>query len=108
MPSAQRYSCLPASDTNRYATLPPATSCLRPQPRSHATLRNCVASFARREPFSELLRQFSPLAQWWRFQAGLFGSATAAMVKRLDASIFFFDPQLSVSTFSVLALKVYR
>jgi hypothetical protein len=38
---------------------------------------------------------------------GLFGSATAAMVKRLDARIFF-DPQLSVSTFSVLALKVYR
>jgi hypothetical protein len=37
---------------------------------------------------------------------GLFLSAMVAMVQRLDAGSFFFHPQLSVSIFSALVLKV--
>jgi hypothetical protein len=44
----------------------------------------------------------------WQLQFGLFRRAMVAMVQRLDARSFFGHPQLIVSTFSALVLKVCR
>ena len=44
----------------------------------------------------------------WHCQLGLFRSAMVAMAKRLDAHSLFFRPQLSVSTFLALVLKICR
>jgi len=44
----------------------------------------------------------------WQFQLRLFRRAMVAMVQRLDARSFFGHPQLIVSTFSALVLKVCR
>jgi len=44
----------------------------------------------------------------WQFQLGLFRSPIVAVVQQLDARSFFFYPQLSVSTFLSLVLKICR
>ena len=43
-----------------------------------------------------------------QFQLGLFCSAMVAMAQRLDARSLFFRPQLSISTFLALVLKICR
>jgi hypothetical protein len=93
------------------------------------TLRNCywtpirplescrLASFRRGLSgdawlFPKCYRRFSRLGcrfgRRWRVQLRLFRSAMVAMVQRLDASGFFVHPQLSVSIFLALVLKVFR
>jgi len=44
----------------------------------------------------------------WQIQRGLFLRPMVAMMPRLDARSFFFHPQLSVSTFLAIVLKVCR
>jgi hypothetical protein len=44
----------------------------------------------------------------WQFQRGLFRGAMVAMLQRLDARSFLFDPQLIVFMFLALVFKVCR
>src|ERR1700732_5285181 len=67
MSSAQRYSSLPASDTNRYTTLPPATSCLRARPRESRYLADLRCYLSRGACLlPSCCGSFSPL--WLRLQ----------------------------------------
>jgi hypothetical protein len=99
---SQRYSFLPVSATNRYLRARPLES--RPLASFGCRLSrgpwlfpSCCSSFSR------FVYGFNRRGQ---FQLGLFCSAMVAMVQRLDARSFFFHPQLIVSTFSALVLKV--
>jgi hypothetical protein len=114
MSSAQGYSCLPASATNRQVTLPPTTSCLRAQPWESCHLAGFRCRLSRGAwLFPRCCGIYFPSgcgSDWMAIPAwaGLLRSAMVAMVQRLDACSFFGQPQLSVTTFSVLVLKVHR
>jgi hypothetical protein len=91
----------------------PAMSCLQAQPRESRHL----ADFRRRLLcdawlFPRCCRGFSHFGcgfkRRWQFQLRLFRKPVMAMVQRLDARSFFFRPQLSVSIFLALVLKVCR
>ncbi len=91
----------------------PAMSCLQAQPRESCHL----ADFRRRLLrnawlFPRCCRGFSHFGcgfkRRWQFHLRLFRQPVMAMVQRLDARSFFFRPQLSVSIFLALVLKVCR
>ena len=113
MSSAQEYSCLPAFATNQQVTLPPTMSCLRAQPWESCHLAGFRCRLFRGAwLFPRCCGIYFPSGcgsnRRWQFQLGLLRSAMVAMVQRLDAGSFFGQPQLSVTTFSALVLKVHR
>ena len=78
--------------------------------RPLAGIRRCLSRGA--WLFPRCCRSFSRFGcgfnRRWQFQLGLFRGPMRAMMQRLDARSFIFHPQLSVSIFLALVLKVRR
>jgi hypothetical protein len=90
-----------------------ATSCQRAQPRVSRRLAGSRRRLARSAWLfpcccGSLSRFVCGINRRWQFQLGLFRSAMVAVAHQVDARSFFSHPQLSVSTFSALVLKVFR